>query len=142
MDAQVKQSVEAVEETVGQQLMRALYDEVTNIRIPWSVMPQQQQQELLDRLRAQVDTAVSGAVRRIATGGFSSIAARIDSLTIKDDAKAVLLLARGSEALHELSDRVGSTAVVVFADASEYTDGMQVFTAQADQPDLPLQDEG
>ncbi len=129
-----------VEETVGQYLMRALFDEVTNIRIPWSITPQQEQQALLDRLRSQVEEAVRVAVSRIAMQGFSHISASIESLTIKDEAKAVLLLSRGSEELHTLADRVGSRAIIVFADHTEYTDGMNAIKAQADQPPLPLED--
>lgn len=129
-----------VEETVGQYLMRALFDEITNIRIPWAVTPQQQQDELLDRLRRQVDEAVRIAVSRIAMQGFTHISASIESLTIKDEAKAVLLLSRGSEELHELADRVGSRAIIVFADHTDYTDGMNAIKSQADQSRLPLDD--
>ena len=130
-----------LEETVGQLLMRALFDEITNIRVPWAGTPQQQQQELLDRLRRQVDEAVRIAVNRISVQGFTHIAASIESLTIKDEAKAVLLLSRGTEALHELADRVGSRAVIVFADHKEFTDGIEAIKAQADQGHLPLGDE-
>lgn len=41
--------------------------------------------------------------------------------------------------MHELADRVGSRAIVVFADPKEYTDGMDQIKAQADQPELPLE---
>lgn len=129
-----------IQETVGQYLMRALYDEVTNIRVPWAVTPQQQQQEMLDRMQRQVDEAVRIAVSRIAVHGFTHITASIEQLTIKDEAKAVLLLSRGTEALHELADRVGSRAVIVFADHKEFTEGMDSIKAQADQPNLPLED--
>ena len=138
--AQPATPIPEVEETVGQYLMRALFDEVTNIRIPWSITPQQEQQALLDRLRSQVEEAVRVAVSRIAMQGFSHISASIESLTIKDEAKAVLLLSRGSEELHTLADRVGSRAIIVFADHTEYTDGMNAIKAQADQPPLPLED--
>lgn len=134
-------AVNDVEQTAAQLLMRALYDEITNIRVPWSITPEDQQQAILDRLRGVVDLAVRGAVRSIATVGFTSIRGRVDSLTIKDDAKAVLLLARGSEQIHDLADHVSSEAILVFADPQQFIDGMQVFKAQADQPALPLGDD-
>lgn len=129
----------AIEESVGTHLLRALYEEITNLRTVWVVTPQQQQQEILDRLQDAVSHAVSIAVRRLATGGFENIVAQIDSLTIKDEAKAVLMLPRGTQELHTLADRVGSKAIIVFADAKEYTDGMHVISAQDDQPSLPLE---
>lgn len=87
---ELNQTIPQVEETVGQLLMGALYDEITNLRTLWPVTPQQQQREVLDRLQRQVSEAVHIAVNRIAIGGFSHIAAQIESLTIKDGAKAVL----------------------------------------------------
>lgn len=138
MDTQVNNMIPEIEETVGKLLMGALYDEITNLRTMWAVTPQQQQQELLDRLRSQVGQAVHIAVKRIAVGGFVHIAAVVESLTIKDGAKAVCQLSRGSQALHELADRVGSQAVIVFADPNEFTEGMDQIKAMADQPELPL----
>lgn len=129
-----------IEESVGTELMRAMYEEITQQRIPWIATPEQQQREVIDRLRAKVEMAVQTAVRRLATMGFTHVVAQVESLTIKDEAKAVLLLSRGTEAMHELADNVGSRAVIVFADPADYTDGMHVIKAQADQPALPLDD--
>jgi hypothetical protein len=129
--------IPAVEESVGTVLMRALYDEIVGLRQPWVMTPQQMQQEVLDRLRAQVERAVSVAVTRIATSGFQHVTVQIESLTVKDEAKATLSLSRGTEAVHELADRVGTHAVIVFADPKEYVDGMHAIQSQADQPDLP-----
>lgn len=127
-----------VEETIGQLLMRALYDEISNLRTMWIVTPQQQQQEILDRLQAQVDHAVQVAVKRVATGGFQHVTAQIYSLAIRDEAKLVLLLPRGIEEIHACADRIGTKALIVFADPVEYTAGMDQFRAMADQPPLPL----
>lgn len=43
-------------------------------------------------------------------------------------------------ALFDEVDRVCSRAIIVFADHTEYTDGMNAIKAQADQPSLPLDD--
>jgi hypothetical protein len=131
--------IPAVEETIGQLLMGALYDEITNLRTPWVVTPQQQQQELLDRLRKQVDHAVTVAVKRLATAGFQHTDVQIHSLAVKDEAKVVLLLPRGAQQIHAIADRIGSKAVIVFADPAEYTDGMDQFKAMADQQPLDLE---
>lgn len=128
-----------VEESVGAYLMRVLFEEITSLRQPWAVTPQQLQQEVLDRLRGQVQEAVNAAVLRIGTSNFTHVAATIESLTIKDGAKATMKLARGGEAIHELGDRVGSLAIIVFADPKEYTDGMDALRADLDQKPLPLE---
>lgn len=134
MDTTVeKRGLGAIEESVGTELMRAMFEEVTQQRIPWIATPEQQQKEVIDRLRAKVEEAVQTAVRRLATMGFVHVVAQVESLTIKDEAKAVLLLSRGTEAMHELADNVGSRAVIVFADPADYVGGMEVIKAQADQ---------
>ena len=128
--------LQTAEETVGTQLLRALLDEVMNLRTPWAITPQSMQQEVIDRLQTQVENITRGAVLQIATLGMQHVGASVESLTIKEGAKAVLTLARGSEEMHALADRVGSFAVLVFADPKEFTEGMHVIKAQADQRDL------
>lgn len=132
-------TIPAVEETIGQLLMGALYDEITNLRVMWPVMPQREQQDLLDRLRKHVDEVVRIAVRRLATEGFPHVVAEIDSMAIKDDAKVALVLPRGSAEAHTLLDHVKSKVILVFADPQQYTDGMEQFKTQLDQPPLPLE---
>jgi hypothetical protein len=129
-----------IQESVGKLLMGALFDQITTLRTPWVITPQQQQQDVLDRLRMAVENATCVAVRRIATEGFSHITAQIDSLTIKDEAKVNVVLPRGTQDIHTLADHVGSKVVIVFADPAAYIDGMHEFKAQADQPELPLGD--
>lgn len=130
----------SIEESIGTQLMRALLDEITTLRTPWAITPQQMQQEVLDRLQQQVTAATHSAVLAIATQRFNSVAATVESLTIKDGAKAVVQLPRAGEALHTVADRVGSTVLLVFADLQEFTDGMHVIQSEADQKPLPLDD--
>lgn len=130
---------DTLKDLIGQRLVKALFEEITNLRMPWSITPQQQQQEVLDRLQEHVENAVSAAVSGIASAGFTYAPARIDSLAIKDEAKATILLARGTEAMHVFADRVGSAVVVVFADPKDYTEQMAVIMATPDQPRLPLE---
>jgi hypothetical protein len=63
------------------------------------------------------------------------------SAQIQNDDLVVLMMPRGSQELHTIADRVGSKAIIVFADPAEYTDGMHVLQAQADQGALPLEPE-
>lgn len=130
---------ETLKDLIGQRLMKALFEEITNLRTPWAITPQQMQQETLDRLQEHVENAVSAAVSGIASAGFTFAPARIDSLAIKDEAKATILLSRGTEAMHLFADRVGSAVVVVFADPKDYTAQMDSIRSQADQNPLPLE---
>lgn len=130
--------VPEVEESVGGMLFSALMEEIMHQRTMWVVTPREQQQELIERMRKQVETAVHGAVRRLATAGFEYIAATIESFTSKKETKVALTVPRGIQELHTLLDRVGTDAVIVFADPKEFTDGMDRIKAMDDQAPLPL----
>lgn len=125
-------------ESLGKELLSAVYEEITNLRTPWVITPQQQQQELIDRLRTRVENLVAYAVTRIGTGGFPFVSATIDSLTIKDEGKAVLMLNREPSTMHPVADGVGSRCVLVFADKEAYIAGMDHIKAMLDQNELPL----
>jgi len=127
-----------VEETIGSMLYRATMDEIMNVRVPWHLLPQASQTEVLDRIRGQIDAMVHLVVRKLATGGFEYVAASLDSFTSKKEIKVGLSLPRGVEELHTLLDRVGTSVVLVFADPKDFTGGMDQLKAQADQPALPL----
>lgn len=131
--------VQATADQIGVTLMKALFEEITALRMPWAITPQQMQQEVLDRLRARVDTAVRAAVSGIVSSGFNCATVALESLTIKDGAKATLILSRGTEAMHTFADHIGSAAIVVFADPKDYLAQMESIRAQADQPSLPLE---
>lgn len=138
MDATAKQ-LQEIKDSVGSVLTRAVIEEITRIRIPWNVTPQQQQQDTIDRVRATIDHAVAHAVRRIATGGFDSVAVEIESLAVKDDGKVTLVLPRGTDEVHVLLDHVKGKALLVFADPAEFAAQANAVKAQADQPALPLE---
>lgn len=127
-----------VEESVGGVLFAALMEEIMHQRTMWAVTPREQQQELIDRMRKQVQTAVEGAVKRLATGGFEHISAKIRSFASEKETKVVLTVPCGTRELHTLLDRVGTQAVIVFADPEDFTGGMDQIKAMADQPALPL----
>lgn len=124
---------------IGERLLKALFEEITQLRTPWAITPQQMQAEVIDRLRSQVENAVRTAVSGIAAAGFTYAPVRLDSLTVKEGAKATLLLSRGTEAMHVFADQVGSSAIIVFADPKDYTENMDSIRAQADQNALPLE---
>lgn len=131
--------LKTAEETVAQQLLRALLDEIQHLQDPWPKTPEATQKQVLYRLKTQVTDAVQGAVRQIAREGFDSIVVKVESMNIKEDgAKATIAVARGSD----LADRVGSRCVLVFADAEKYIGGLDAIQAQADQPELPLETDG
>jgi hypothetical protein len=131
--------VEQVKLSVGEALLRGALAEIQTLGVPWIITPEKQQQDIIDRMRMQIEHLVDVAVRRIASTGFESVPVTIDSLAIKDEAKAVLLLSRHGDGLHTVADQVGAKATLVFADPAAFLDNMRGVQAEADQ--RPLFDE-
>lgn len=148
MNAQLNESIDqatgeilAPEDSIGTELLKKLHIQVTHLKKPWHQTPEQEQDRLLDHLRVSVQEAMAQAVQRLAAQRFKFIRAQIESLTIKDGAKATIIVSRGGSELHQLSDHVGSVAMLVFADEAEYVDGMHTVKAEADQRVLELEEE-
>ncbi|MGD9885814.1 MAG: hypothetical protein AB7U95_37525 [Reyranella sp.] len=138
-DADGTAAIATIEALIGQRLLKKLHEEITNLPDVWQRVSEAEQARIIERMRQSVETAVRAAVSGIASAGFAWAPAALESLTIKDGAKATLILSRGTEAMHEFADRVGSPVVVVFADPKEYLEEMHEIRAQADQPSLPLE---
>lgn len=126
------------EALMGQRLLKKLHEEIAQLGQPWVNTPEREQNRIIDRMRNTVEAEVRGLVSTIAGAGFAWAPSALESLTIKDGAKATLILTRGTEAMHAFADRVGSAVVVVFADPQEYLERMHEIKAMADQPRLPL----
>lgn len=135
-------TLDDITDSVGLALLKRMHVELTQLQTPWQNTPEAQQQQILDRLRAGVYEAVGAAVRRIAGEGFAHVAVTIDSLSIKDEAKAAISVPRASSAMHDLADMVGQRAMLVFVDEKAYTANMERLKALADQPELPLEGPG
>lgn len=129
-------AVMKAEETVGTTLLKALLTEVQRLQKPWQNTPQKEQQDVIDRLRIQVESAVSHAVHAIAGAGSTSLMAQVESVTFKDGVKCVLKLGRGNAAVHELADAEGGHVMVIMMDTAQHTGGMGQVKATPDQPGL------
>lgn len=125
--------------SAGDAILRALVFECKSMPDVWQKLREFDQQQRIDRLRQVVDNAVRQAVVRIASSEFASIGVTVDSMAIKDDASAKVTVPRSTEAMHELADRVGKAALLVFADPEPYLEGMELVRAEAEQPGLPLE---
>lgn len=124
-------------QTVGQQLLGALVEEIRNLRTHWAVTPQQQQEEIIDRLSDKVQIAVTRAVGIIAKDTFLAIPAHIESVTFKDGVKTVLTASKSADGRHELADAEGSDVLVLVTDPQKYLEHMETIRGDKDQPELP-----
>lgn len=132
----VKDPASMAEESAGTTMLKALLTEVQQLQKPWQNTPEREQQDVIDRLRLQVEEAVRSAVLRIASSGQECIRAAVESVTFKDGVKAVLQLSRGNPSTHALADATGGTVLIVLAEVGEHTEGMHTVKPDPDQADM------
>lgn len=128
-------------EQFGAQVMKACFEQIAQMRTMWAVTPQQMQDEILDRMRAQLQGVVTAGVRRIIGLGFEQCQVTLKSLSA-DGGKAKAALIVAEPELHKLVDALGKKVVLVLVDPADYALGMDAVQSQADQQALQLGDEG
>ncbi len=129
----------AVSERFAAQLLRQAIDALANQRTLWPVTPQQQQQEVIDRLRNGFTEVILRQIPQIASAGFVNAEVTLHTITCKGDAIKAVVTIGDNKTLHDLVDVMGRKVVLVLVDAEVYTAGMEGFEAQKDQPELPLE---
>lgn len=125
-------------ETMVGDLMALVTDELKNAPDVWQKLGEVEQQQMIDRIRTRVQTAVGECVRIIATEDFTRIRASIDSIAVKDGIKAVLTLSRHDPKRHDLVDAQGSGVFIVLADAEAFGGGAFDVKPDPDQQALTL----
>lgn len=125
-------------DTIGKDLLQALVIELKLLPKPWPEMPKKQQDDIIDRLRARVETNVKMAVHLLASQGRIVVAGDLDQITIKGGVKAVIKFGAGAPNLHELYDVAGKAVLVVVANAADHTSGIGDVTGESDQRGLDL----
>lgn len=139
-DAPIHNPALAVTERFAARLLRQALDALANQRTLWPVTPQQQQQEVIDRLREGFSDVIREQIPQIAAAGFVNAEVTLHTITCKGDAIKAVVTVGDNKTLHDLVDVMGRKVVLVLVDSETYTAGMESFEAQADQPDLPLDD--
>ena len=125
-------------DSIGRDLLGALVQEIKLLPDPWAKVPKAKQDDVIDRLRKQVESAVRMAVHLLASENRATITAIVDQVTIKDGIKANLTLSKADPRRHDLCDAQGKTVLIVVADAGDHTGGMDEIKGESDQRAMNL----
>lgn len=126
-------------ETMAGDLLSALVDEIRILPDVWPKIPEVEQGEIIERLRARVTHNVREAVHALAADGRITIAADLEAVTFKDGCKATLKIAKNASGKHDLIDAVGRSVLVVLANPDDYLGGLGDVKPDPDQRALDLQ---
>lgn len=89
-------------DTIGKDLLSGLVTELRLLPKPWPELPKGKQDDIIDRLRARVETNVKMAVHLLAAQGRTVVTGDLDAITIKDGVKATVKFSSAAPNLHEL----------------------------------------
>lgn len=125
-------------DSVGKDLLSALVTELKLLPDVWTKLSEKRQNDIIDRLRARVQSNIAMAVHTLASAGRTVVAGDLDQITIKDGVKAVIKFSAAAPSLHELYDAQGKAVLVVVASTEDHTSGMDDVQGESDQRGLDL----
>jgi hypothetical protein len=131
--------VEIAAETMLGDLMKVCIDELKAAKDVWQKLPQFDQDYAIERIERRCKDAVEQAVRILASEARASILATLESVTAKDQIKAVLTLSKGDPQRHGLLDACGQPVLIVLASTEQFEGGRDQVKSEPDQAPLPLQ---
>ena len=94
--------------------------EIKAASAPWQMMAQQQQDELIARVDKGASALIQRAVNTLVANQFPVICGTLESVTVKDEMKAVLKINRHDPGAHEVIDSVGSRVRLVVVDTEQF----------------------
>lgn len=131
-------AVHMAADTMHGDLMQLVVDELKAAQDVWQKLTEGEQADAIDRIRSRTAEAVTQCVEMIAMRGFTSIRAKVDSVTVKDGIKAVLTLSQHDNARHALFDSQGASVYLVLADPDQFAGGTETIKPDPDQGALVL----
>lgn len=123
-----------VEDSVGQQIMRAVMVELAVLSPRYNTLTQDAKQEVIDRLRDTLQDSINHAVHTIAAQSYDSLAVTITKAQVKDGVVFQVNVI-GTPANSGWVDHVGKEAMLVFCDPTGFTLGLPSFRAPDKQRD-------
>ena len=125
-------------ESMGQDLLQGLIQEIRLMPDCWQKLSEKKQTEVIERLQRQVTQAVGRAVHIIAGQERQVAYGKLESVAVKDQIKAVLVINTHSPCKHELMDAVRQDCLIILGGAEEFMGDLDSVKADPDQNPLDL----
>jgi hypothetical protein len=131
-----KKAIEFAKATLIRGMENAVLNEVRNMPDTWPKMSELTQKAFIHRLDQRMQEIVSKAIVILAADARPALKGTLLNISVKDGYKAAVQVSRTDPSRHLLADAIGSTVLVVIADAAPYSEG-PLPKADPDQPKLP-----
>lgn len=133
--AEAAQSV--ARDTLLGDLVSIVIDEMKAAPDVWQKLSEFAQDDVIHRVQKRCTKVIADVVNIVASEHRPTVAATVDSVTMKDGIKVVLKLPKTDPQRHELFDAQGREVLIVVAGARDFLVG-EMPKADAQQPALEL----
>lgn len=134
-----KEPLPQVEESVGTILLKALLTELQLLSPRYNSMDAEAQNEIIERLRLQIEDQLHIAIGTIAAKSYQSVPATVTSVGFGEKKTAIKLITpSGSKGVHAIADLLvhgKGACMVVLADLDQFTGGMDSVKPKGNQRD-------
>lgn len=121
-------------DSVGNQIMKSVLVELSVLSPRYSAMDQDQQQEVIDRLRDALIDTINHAVHVIAAKSYESLPVKLIKAQLKEGIQFQVNVT-GTPSNAGWVEQIGKEAMLVFCDPTGFTLGLDSFKAPAKQRD-------
>lgn len=135
-----KVPIDVAAETMLGDFMALHVQELRASKKPWDAMSEDEQRDALHRTEMSVRQSITKATKIISSDNRAITSAALEQVVFKDGVKAVLKLPKDSASAQFLTDAVGKSVYLVFADPEQHMGGSEAVKADAQQ--RPLLDAG
>lgn len=125
-------------ETLSGDIRDALLTHVRSIKVPWTMLSEDEQQDTIDAISNTALHAVRKISATIAQRGFPHLVVGVGKWTVKDGIKLEVQAASLVDNIHKLAEHGNAAAILVLADPAEYIGERAPVKADKEQPDLPI----
>lgn len=127
-------TIDKVIDSVGAQILKAMLVELSVQSPRYVALPQEKQQEIIDRLRDALADSINHAVHTIAAKSYESLPVKIIKAQLKDGIQFQVNVL-GTPSNSGWVDEVGKEAMLVFCDPTGFALGLDSFKAPSKQRD-------
>lgn len=121
-------------DSVGKQILKAMLVELQVHSPRYVALPEDKQQEVIDRLRDALADTINHAVYQIAAKSYDSLPVKLVKAQLKEGIQFQVNVT-GTPAHSGWVDQVGKEAMLVFCDPTGFTMGLDSFTPPKKQRD-------
>ena len=116
-------------------LIKHLVRELKDAAVPFAMMPENNQQELINRITDRTREAVRQAVKIIAARGVTAISGEVTGVKFAGGIQATVAIAKDDANRLALADSIGSGALIVLPEYAAFLGG-EGPKPDPDQPEL------